>query len=64
MEVRSEYTNGKLLFEWNPKENIVSIVHKDMLYRVKLIQQTEDSKYCVLEKNKKEHLTRDKINYS
>lgn len=56
MEVRSEYTNGKLLFEWNPKENIVSIVHKDMLYRVKLIQQTEDSKYCVLEKKQKKNI--------
>ena len=34
--VRSKGNTGHLLFAWEPDENIIDIVRKDMCYRVKL----------------------------
>ena len=53
MEVRSDNTSGKLLFEWNPTDNVISIIRKDMFYRIELIRQGECSKYRVIEKRTK-----------
>lgn len=56
MEVRSEYSGGKFLFEWDPGENTIGIVQKDMFYRVKLISSGKGGKYRVLEKRPKPKL--------
>ena len=36
MDVRTEQDGGKLLFQWDPHENIISIVRKNMIYDIKL----------------------------
>ena len=53
LDVRSDYTGGKLLFEWDPTENTIGIVQKDMFYRVKLIRNGMNGRYRVLEKRPK-----------
>lgn len=60
MEVRSEYNDGKLLFEWNPAENIVGIVRRGIFYRIKLIGQDEGGGYRVLEEVNKRNDTKNK----
>lgn len=53
LQVRSDYTDGKFLFEWDPAENTIGIVQKNMFYRVKLIPQGTSGRYRVLEKRPK-----------
>ena len=36
MDVRTEQEGGKLLFQWDPQENIISIAKKNMIYDIKL----------------------------
>ena len=36
MDVRTEPDGGKLLFQWDPRENIISIARKNMIYDIKL----------------------------
>lgn len=45
MEVRAGNGKGPLLFTWDPENNTVNLVRKDMYYSVRL---TPDS-YCVRE---------------
>ncbi len=51
LEVRSEHNGGKKLFDWDPVDNTIGIVQRDMFYRVQLIQG--QGRYRVLEKHPK-----------
>ena len=53
MDVRSEYETGKLLFKWDPQNNIVSISCKDTIYDVKLIHFPDHGTYKVVGKHRK-----------
>lgn len=53
MDIRSENETGKLLFKWDPDENIVSISCKDVVYDVKLIRTSINSAYRVIGKRRK-----------
>lgn len=54
MKVRSENGTGKLLFEWDPTENTIALVQKNMYYRVKLLSEETGSTYHVVEKRPKD----------
>lgn len=41
IEVRSEYTSGKLLFKWDEQNGVVNLVVKDTVYSVQLNAPTE-----------------------
>lgn len=51
--IKCQGKDGKLLFEWNPAMNIISIVRKDMFYRVKLLNTDPKSSYQVIEEHPK-----------
>ena len=50
IEVRSEYQKGKLLFKWDPEQNIIYLVLKDMLYAVQLEGEEPGGEYRILKK--------------
>lgn len=53
MKVRTNYDSGKLLFDWNPDENTIGIVQKDMFYRVQLLPKSGQGEYRIVEKRPK-----------
>ena len=53
MEVRSENGTGKLLFEWNPEDDTITVIQKGTVYRVKLAKTGKNSTYRVLDKRPK-----------
>ena len=53
MEVRTEYDSGKLLFQWDPSNDVVSITCKDMVYDIKLLHKQKGYAYEVISKRKK-----------
>ena len=59
IKVRSSNVNGKLLFEWDPVQNEISIVQKGMFYKVQLLPQSTAEKYKTVERPPKtEHFNR------
>lgn len=53
MQVRTDYSKGKLLFDWDPKDNTIGIVLKNMFYLIKLIPGGSRSSYRIIEKRPK-----------
>ena len=53
MEVRTEEKLSLRLFDWEPEENIVTIIVKKKRYKVKLVRG--DRKYTVLDVSKITH---------
>lgn len=53
MKVRSDYTGGKFLFEWNPEDDTVTLLLRGMYYRVKLVKAGKNSTYRILNKRPK-----------
>lgn len=39
MQVRTNETTGARLFDWDPENNVISIVKKDKIYHVKLFSE-------------------------
>ena len=61
MDVRTENGKGKLLFRWEPKNNIVSIVCKNMVYEIQLLQNKEGGTYAIIEMHDK-HVAKNSFN--
>lgn len=57
MDVRTDYETGKLLFQWDPQNNIISIVHKDMMYKIQLLRNSDSHTYKIVDKRNKRDLT-------
>lgn len=54
MEVRTKNGNGKMLFDWDPENDQIEIISKDMCYLVELQKQPQGGSYRILsEKPKK-----------
>lgn len=53
MEVRTDGAHGKLLFKWEPRENTVYIVNRELLYEVRLIREGERGSYRIVRCEKK-----------
>lgn len=53
MEIRTDGERGKLLFKWEPRENTVYIVNRDLLYEVRLIREGECGSYRIVRCEKK-----------
>ena len=53
MDVRTEYDSGKLLFQWNPQSNVISIVRKDVVYDVRLLFADNGGYEIIRRTNKK-----------
>lgn len=53
IKVRSDNGTGKLLFEWSPEDNTVTLIQKGTVYRVKLVKTDKNSTYRVLDKRPK-----------
>lgn|GEM_PF-3952449 len=49
IEIRTNNGSGKKLFEWNPENNTISLINKNMYYRVQLYQEA----YRILEEHPK-----------
>ena len=47
------FFDGKLLFKWEPRENTVYIVNRDLLYEVRLIREGERGSYRIVRCEKK-----------
>ena len=52
--VRSKGNTGHLLFAWEPDENIIDIVRKDMRYRVKLYNDGIRRNFQVIDEHPKD----------
>ena len=48
--VRSEYGSGKFLFEWDPTDDTIDIVQKDMFYRIQLLRLETGGTYRIVDK--------------
>lgn len=56
-EVRADDGIGKFLFSWNPMNQTIDIVVKNMFYRVQLYTEpVNGAYYCVLEKKMKQKI--------
>ena len=55
--VKCEGADGKLLFEWNPVENSISIVRKNTFYRLQLYRQGSAGRYKIIEQCPKNQRT-------
>lgn len=53
LQVRSENGTGKLLFEWDPEKDTITIVHKGTCFCVKLIKLSQRGTYDILDKRPK-----------
>ncbi len=53
MQIRSNQGTGKFLFEWDPINNRVEMIVKDMYYLVELKQHGENSSYTIVEERQK-----------
>jgi len=53
MKVRSTDSGGKLLFEWNPDDDTVTLILKGTYYRVKLVKSGKKGTYRILDKRPK-----------
>ncbi len=51
MDVRTEQQRGKLLFQWEPSSNVISIVQRDTVYEIKL--SAEDGRYEIIGRHDK-----------
>ena len=50
LKIRSEYENGKFLFEWDPEEDTIDIVQKGTFYRVQLLRKESGGTYRIVNK--------------
>ena len=50
IQVRSEHGAGKFLFEWDPENDTITIVHKGTCYCVKLIKAEQRGIYRIINK--------------
>lgn len=48
MKVKAKNGEGKFLFDWNPKNNQVAIVIKDMFYKIQLNGTGNEASYRIL----------------
>ena len=53
MEVRSDNGSGKLLFEWNPEDDTITVIQKGTVYRIKLVKTGKNGTYRILDKRPK-----------
>lgn len=51
--VRSEDSDGKLLFEWDDENNTIEIVHKKEIIKVQLMKNGNHGTYKVLDRRLK-----------
>ena len=58
VDVRTDYESGKLLFQWNPSNDVVSIAYKDTVYDIKLLHEQKGYAYEVIGKRKKPSVIR------
>lgn len=54
--IKCQNRNGKLLFVWYPALNTIEIVRKDMLYRVRLSNDTVQGSYQIIEQRPKKKI--------
>ena len=59
LEIRSGTGGGKLLFAWNPGDDIIDIINKGFLYRIKLVKQGKQGAYYILDKRPKSKATQE-----
>ena len=60
MDIRTEYDSGKLLFRWEPTNNVISIACKDKVYDVKLLHEQKGDTYEVIRKQEKPKVKKSK----
>ena len=54
MQVRTNETAGARLFDWDPENNVISIVRKDKIYRVKLFSEYNgEHRYKIIDSKSK-----------
>jgi hypothetical protein len=53
IQVRTDDSNGKLLFEWDADNDIIEIVRKDEKIRVKLYKNGKSADYRVVDRSQK-----------
>lgn len=58
MQVRTNVTTEARLFDWDPENNVISIVKKDMIYRIKLFSEYNgEHHYKVIDRRLKNNKT-------
>ena len=50
MQVRTNGTKGNRLFDYDPKNNIVTIINNKTIYRVKLYDEYHGNRYKVIDR--------------
>ena len=53
MDIRTDFNGGKLLFRWEPIENVISISCRDAIYDVRLIRAPTQNTYQIIRKHEK-----------
>ena len=53
IQVRTDNPNSKLLFEWDPENDVIEIVRKSEKIRVKLCKNDHKVKYRILDRLEK-----------
>lgn len=55
--------DGKFLFEWDPRQNTIGIIRRDMFYRVQLLQrELKGQRYRIVEQRPKEKVPKNPNN--
>ena len=54
--IKCKGNDGKLLFVWNPSDDTISIIRKDVYYKVKLDVQGKKATYCIVDEHPKKNI--------